>query len=101
LMLSNSRGPDALAEVGVSIEGSVRAELVADVARFGEVVAVAIPPRGGPGASARALRAGKIVVDANRQLPTAGGSAWRLRPRPLPIQQELAASGRCRVTCVG
>jgi 8-hydroxy-5-deazaflavin:NADPH oxidoreductase len=45
VMVSNSHGPDTLAEVVVSIEGRVRAGTVAEAARFGEVLAIAIPPR--------------------------------------------------------
>ena len=43
VMLSNSRGPETLAEIVGSIQGSVRAGTVAEAARFGGVVAVAIP----------------------------------------------------------
>jgi 8-hydroxy-5-deazaflavin:NADPH oxidoreductase len=64
VMLSNSRGPDTLTAVVASIRGDLRAGTVAEAARFGEVVAVAIP--------LRAIRdlppepfAGKIVIDAN------------------------------------
>jgi hypothetical protein len=45
VMLSNSRGPDTLAGLVASIQGDVRAGTVAEAARFGEVVAVAIPLR--------------------------------------------------------
>ncbi|MFL6294518.1 MAG: NAD(P)-binding domain-containing protein, partial [Actinomycetes bacterium] len=43
VMLSNSRGPDTLTGVVASVQGDVRAGTVAEAARFGEVVAVAIP----------------------------------------------------------
>jgi 8-hydroxy-5-deazaflavin:NADPH oxidoreductase len=72
VMLSNSRGPDTLADVVASIPGRVRAGTVTEAARFGEVVAIAIPPR--------ALRdlppepfAGRIVVDANNYYPDDDG----------------------------
>src|SRR4030095_14933157 len=45
VMLSNSRGPDTLTGLVASIQGDVRAGTVAEAARFGEVVAVAIPLR--------------------------------------------------------
>ena len=68
VMVSNSRGPDTLADVVTSIPGSVRAGTVAEAARFGELVAVAIP--------VQAIRdlppepfAGKIVIDANNYYP--------------------------------
>jgi predicted dinucleotide-binding enzyme len=72
VMLSNSRGPDTLADVVASIPGRVSAGTVTDAARFGDVVAIAIPPR--------ALRDlppepfdGKIVVDANNHYPDDDG----------------------------
>ena len=68
VMVSNSRGPDTLADVVTSIPGSVRAGTVAEAARFGELVEVAIP--------VQAIRdlppepfAGKIVIDANNYYP--------------------------------
>lgn len=72
VMVSNSRGPDTLADLVASIQGDVRAGTVAEAARFGEVVAVAIP--------LRAIRdlppepfAGKIVIDANNYYPRRDG----------------------------
>jgi 8-hydroxy-5-deazaflavin:NADPH oxidoreductase len=72
VMLSNSRGPDTLAAVVASIQGDVRAGTVPEAARFGEVVAVAIP--------LRAIRdlppepfAGKLVIDANNYWPQRDG----------------------------
>jgi predicted dinucleotide-binding enzyme len=68
VMLSNSRGPETLADVVGSIQGAVRAGTVAEAARFGEVVAVAIPVQ-----AVRTLPpepfAGKIVIDANNYYP--------------------------------
>jgi predicted dinucleotide-binding enzyme len=84
VMVSNSRGPDTLADVVTSIPGSVRAGTVAEAARFGELVAVAIP--------VQAIRdlppepfAGKIVIDANnysRSRTPASPSSTRMRPPP-------------------
>ena len=72
VMISNSRGPDTLTAVVASIQGDVRAGTVPEAARFGEVVAVAIP--------LRAIRdlppdpfAGKVVVDANNYFPQRDG----------------------------
>jgi predicted dinucleotide-binding enzyme len=74
VMLSNSRGPDTLDEVVASIEGDVRAGTVADAARFGDLVAVAIPTQ-----AIRELPpepfAGKLVIDANNYYPEPD---WRL-----------------------
>jgi 8-hydroxy-5-deazaflavin:NADPH oxidoreductase len=72
VMLSNSRGPDTLVAAVASIQGDVRAGTVPEAARFGEVVAVAIP--------LRAIRdlppepfAGKLVIDANNYWPQRDG----------------------------
>jgi predicted dinucleotide-binding enzyme len=46
VMLSNSRGPETLADVVGSIAETVRAGTVPEAARFGEIVAVAIPIAG-------------------------------------------------------
>jgi 8-hydroxy-5-deazaflavin:NADPH oxidoreductase len=68
VMLSNSRGPDTLDEVVASIEGDVRAGTVADAARFGDLIVVAIPTQ--------AIRdlppepfVGRTVIDANNYYP--------------------------------
>jgi predicted dinucleotide-binding enzyme len=72
LMLSNSRGPDTLADLVASIPGPVRAGTVSEAARFGGVVAIGVPPR--------ALRDlppepfdGRIVIDANNYYPDVDG----------------------------
>jgi 8-hydroxy-5-deazaflavin:NADPH oxidoreductase len=71
VMLSNSRGPQTLASVVASIEGDASAGTLAEAARFGEAVAVAIP--------VPAIRdlppepfAGKVVIDANNYYPEPG-----------------------------
>jgi 8-hydroxy-5-deazaflavin:NADPH oxidoreductase len=75
VMLSNSRGPETLADVVGSIDGEVRAGTVVEAAEFGELIAVAIP--------VQAIRdlppepfAGKVVIDANNYYPEPG--------RPVP-----------------
>jgi 8-hydroxy-5-deazaflavin:NADPH oxidoreductase len=72
VMVSNSRGPETLATLVAAIQGDVRAGTVAEVARFGEVVAVAIPPRAILDLPPEPF-AGKLVVDANNYYPQAGG----------------------------
>jgi 8-hydroxy-5-deazaflavin:NADPH oxidoreductase len=90
VMLSNSRGPDTLAEVVASIGGNVRAGTVAEAARFGDVVAVAIPPR--------AIRdlpptpfAGRIVVDANNYYPEFDGQIPELASGETTTSEVLAS----------
>jgi 8-hydroxy-5-deazaflavin:NADPH oxidoreductase len=68
VMLSNSRGPGTLNGVVASIDGTSTAGTVEEAARFGDIVAVAIPTQ--------AIRdlppepfAGKLVIDANNYYP--------------------------------
>lgn len=90
VMLSNSRGPDTLVEVIGSIQGNVRAGTVAEAARFGEVVAVAIPVP-----AIRTLPsepfAGKVVVDANNYYPEADGHVPALDADETTSSQLLAS----------
>jgi 8-hydroxy-5-deazaflavin:NADPH oxidoreductase len=69
VMLSNSRGPDTLAGIVASVQGNVHAGTVAEAARFGEVVAVAIPLPAIRELPAEPF-AGKIVVDAKTTTPS-------------------------------
>lgn len=62
--LSNSRGPDTLAELVERIGGRARAMTVEDAAAFGEVVVVSIPLRNHRDVPVEPL-AGKVVVDTN------------------------------------
>jgi 8-hydroxy-5-deazaflavin:NADPH oxidoreductase len=90
VMLSNSRGPDTLVEVIGSIQGNVRAGTVAEAARFGEIVAVAIPVP-----AIRTLPtepfAAKIVVDANNYYPEADGHVPALDADETTSSQLLAS----------
>jgi predicted dinucleotide-binding enzyme len=90
LMLSNSRGPDTLADLVASIQGDVRAGTVAEAARFGEIVAVAIP--------LRAIRdlapepfAGKLVIDANNYYPQRDGHIPELDAEQTTSSELLAS----------
>jgi 8-hydroxy-5-deazaflavin:NADPH oxidoreductase len=74
VMLSNSRGPDALARTVAAIPGNVRAATVAEAARFGDIVVVAIPFRAISTLPSEPFT-GKIVVDANNYYPEAD---WHL-----------------------
>jgi predicted dinucleotide-binding enzyme len=77
VMLSNSRGPDTLAGLVASVPGSARAGTVAEAARFGQVVAVAIPVPA-IGTLAPEPFAGTIVIDANNYYPAPGGLVTNL-----------------------
>ena len=62
--LSNSRGPESLSALVKSIGPNARAMTVAEAAKFGELVVLAVPWRTPEALPAPELVAGKIVVDA-------------------------------------
>lgn len=70
--LSNSRGPDTLAELVDEIGHGVRAVTVADAAAFGDVVVVSIPLHAYRDIPVNET-AGKIVVDTNNYYPDRDG----------------------------
>jgi 8-hydroxy-5-deazaflavin:NADPH oxidoreductase len=90
VMLSNSRGPDSLADVVASIQGNVGAGTVAAAARFGDVVAVAIPP-GAIRHLPPAPFAGKIVVDATNYFPEFDGHISELAGDERTTSEVLAS----------
>ena len=90
VVLSNSRGPETLAGVVDSLGGGVRAGTVPEAARFGDVVAIAIPPR--------ALRdlapgpfAGKVVIDVNNYYPEHDGPFPELDGGHISSSEALAS----------
>jgi len=90
VMLSNSRGPDTLVDVIASIGPGARAGTVADAARFGEFVAIAIP--------LPAIRylppdpfADKIVLDANNYYPEPGRRVPELDADEITSSELLAS----------
>jgi predicted dinucleotide-binding enzyme len=90
VMLSNSRGADTLGDVVASIEGKVGAGTVAAAARFGDVVAVAIPP-GAIRHLPPAPFAGKIAVDANNYFPEFDGHISELAGDETTTSEVLAS----------
>ena len=62
--LSNSRGPESLSALVKSIGPNARAMTVAEAAKFGELVVLAVPWRTAEALPAPELVAGKTVVDA-------------------------------------
>ena len=73
VVISNSRGPDSLAEKVQAIGHGVRAMSVEDAARWGEVVILAVPWRSPEALPAAEIVAGKIVVDAMNPYREGGG----------------------------
>lgn len=113
VMLSNSRGPESLAATVASIEnigahpaessasarrGAVRVGTVGEAARFGELVAVAIPPRALPSLTPEPF-AGRIVIDANNYYPEPGARLPELDADEM-TSSELLASVLSRATVV-
>jgi 8-hydroxy-5-deazaflavin:NADPH oxidoreductase len=74
VMLSNSRGPHTLEGVVASIDGDVSAGTVEEAARFGDVVAVAIPTQAIRDLPSEPFE-DRLVIDANNYYPTPD---WRL-----------------------
>jgi 8-hydroxy-5-deazaflavin:NADPH oxidoreductase len=72
VMLSNSRGPETLAEVEQSLGQAASAGTVEQAAAFGEVVLVATPLAALDVLPATALD-GKLVIDANNYYPGRDG----------------------------
>jgi 8-hydroxy-5-deazaflavin:NADPH oxidoreductase len=75
--ISNSRGPESLAELEQELGQAASAATVEDAARDGEVVVVATPLAAVESLPAQAL-AGKIVVDANNYYPERDGQIAEL-----------------------
>jgi 8-hydroxy-5-deazaflavin:NADPH oxidoreductase len=89
VMLSNSRGPDTLVDVVGSIAETVHAGTVPEAARFGDLVAVAIPTP-----AIRELPAepfSKIVIDANNYYPGPGGRIAELEADETTSSELLAS----------
>lgn len=72
VVISNSRGPETLAETVRVIGANVRAATVEEAADFGEIVLTAIPFGRFKSLPADAL-AGKIVIDAGNYYPDRDG----------------------------
>jgi 8-hydroxy-5-deazaflavin:NADPH oxidoreductase len=68
VVLSNSRGPETLTDVVRSLGDRARAGSVADAARWGDVVVIAVPLSAVDSLPKEPF-AGKIVIDANNYYP--------------------------------
>ena len=72
VVLSNSRGPDTLAELVAELGPRARAETAAGAARAGEIVVVTVPLRAYRDVPVEPL-AGKVVIDTNNYYPDRDG----------------------------
>jgi predicted dinucleotide-binding enzyme len=75
VVLSNSRGPESLADLIESIGANARAATVDEAAEFGEVVLLAVPWRRQEALPSPDLVRGKIVIDATNAYAEGGGVA--------------------------
>jgi predicted dinucleotide-binding enzyme len=73
--LSNSRGPSSLEPLVKSLGPKAHAMSVAEAARFGDVVLLAVPWRNPEALPPAEAVAGKIVIDAMNPYAAAGGIA--------------------------
>jgi predicted dinucleotide-binding enzyme len=71
-VISNSRGPETLAELVAELGPNARAASVEDAARAGEIVVVTIPLKNIRSVPVAPL-AGKIVIDTNNYYPQRDG----------------------------
>ncbi len=88
--LSNSRGPETLQEVVKELGPKAQARTVAEAAKFGDVVLIAIPLGKYKTLPADAF-SGKIVVDANNYYPERDGRFPELDADETTSSELLAA----------
>ena len=72
VVISNSRGPETLAELVKELGPSARAATALEAARAGEIVVVAVPLKNYRSVPVEPLE-GKIVIDANNYYPQRDG----------------------------
>ena len=73
VVISNSRGPETLAELVAELGPNARAVTVADAARAGDIVVVTVPLKNYTRVPAVPL-AGKVVIDTNNYYPQRDGN---------------------------
>lgn len=95
VVLSNSRGPETLADLVADLGERARAGTPADAARYGDLVVAAIPHNGYRRLPAAEL-AGKTVIDTTNYYPQRDGRIPKLDSNELTssqlVQQHLADS---------
>src|SRR5688572_30407020 len=88
--ISNTRGPESLAELVGELGPSSKAMTVEEAVRFGDVVLVAIPLKNFGDLPAEAFRE-KIVIDANNYYPDRDGQIEVLDRDETTSSEMLAA----------
>jgi predicted dinucleotide-binding enzyme len=90
VVLSNSRGPETLAELVAELGSRARAASGAEAAAAGDLVLVSVPLLAYPSLPAAAL-AGKIVMDTGNYYPERDGRIAALDDRSLTDSEYLLA----------
>src|SRR3954447_24212120 len=95
VVISNSRGPESLADLVAELGPKARAATVLDAARAGDIVVVTIPLKNYGTVPAEPL-AGKIVIDTNNYYPQRYGQIPELDDESMTtaelLQQHLPNS---------
>jgi predicted dinucleotide-binding enzyme len=95
VVLSNSRGPETLAELVEELGPRARAATPAEAAAAGDIVVVSIPLRAFQSVPVEPL-AGKVVIDTNNYYPQRDGNIPELDEKSLTsselLQRHLPAS---------
>jgi 8-hydroxy-5-deazaflavin:NADPH oxidoreductase len=90
VVISNSRGPESLAQLVAELGPKARAGTVFDAARTGDIVVVTIPLKAYKSVPAEPL-AGKIVVDTNNYYPARDGQIPELDDESTTTSELLQA----------
>jgi 8-hydroxy-5-deazaflavin:NADPH oxidoreductase len=95
VVISNSRGPETLADTVASIGGSIEADTKEGAAKRGDLVVVTVPLKAIGDLPVEAL-AGKVVVDTNNYYPGRDGQIAELDDKSATsaelLQRELPTS---------
>lgn len=90
VVLSNSRGPETLSDLVLSLGDQARAATAAEAAELGDVVVVTTPLRAYREVPVQPL-AGKVVIDTNNYYPERDGNIAELDDESSTTSELLAA----------
>jgi len=90
VVLSNSRGPETLADLVAELGPQASAATVGEAAEAGEVVVVTIPLKAYADVPVEPLR-GKVVIDTNNYYPERDGRIAALDEESITSRELLAA----------
>jgi predicted dinucleotide-binding enzyme len=90
VVLSNSRGPETLADLVAELGEHARAATPAEAAAAGDIVVVTIPVKNVPQVPVEPLR-GKVVIDTNNYYPQRDGQIAELDDESTTVSELLQA----------